>query len=81
LANNRTMADWHRRVLTQTHTVRTYSLASYTLDRLADEHARIIAAVRAGNAAAAETALEHHLRLSLAEMLSRLAAQAEAAAS
>jgi DNA-binding GntR family transcriptional regulator len=73
LSNNRTMAEWHARVLMQTHTVRVYSLASYPMQRLADEHTAIIAAVRQGNAAAAHAALQHHLVLSRDEILSRLA--------
>ena len=71
LAGNRTMADWHLRVLTQTHTVRNYSLASYAPRRLADEHAAIIAAIRSGQARAAHVALDRHLRLSRDEIMSR----------
>jgi DNA-binding GntR family transcriptional regulator len=74
LANNRTLADWHDRVMMQTHTVRVYSLASYPMQRLADEHAAIIAAVRQRDAAAAHAAVQRHLGLSRDEILSRLAA-------
>jgi len=72
LSNNRTLVDWHERVMMQTHTVRVYSLATYPLERLAAEHAAVIAAVQAADAAAARTALKHHLVLSRDEILSRL---------
>jgi DNA-binding GntR family transcriptional regulator len=72
LSDNRTLVDWHERVMAQTHTVRVYSLATYPLARLAEEHAAVIAAVRAGDAAAARAALERHLVLSRDEILSRL---------
>jgi DNA-binding GntR family transcriptional regulator len=71
LAGNRTMAEWHIRVLMQTHTVRNYSLASYAPRRLADEHAAIIAAIQNGDARTAHAALERHLRLSRDEIMSR----------
>ncbi len=73
LASNPTLTDWHERVMTQTHTVRVYSLASYPLQRLADEHDAIVAAVRAGDAAAARDALQRHLVRSRDEIISRLA--------
>jgi DNA-binding GntR family transcriptional regulator len=73
LAANRTMADCHNRVLMQTHTVRVYSLASYPLQRLSDEHTAIVAAISEGSAAAARAALKRHLTLSRDEIVSRLA--------
>jgi DNA-binding GntR family transcriptional regulator len=73
MSDNRTLADWHERVMMQTHTVRVYSLATYPLERLAAEHAAIIAAIRQGDAKAAHAALERHLVLSRDEILSRLA--------
>jgi DNA-binding GntR family transcriptional regulator len=73
LSTNRTLADWHARVMMQTHTVRVYSLASYPMERLANEHAAIIAAIRQRDAAAAHAALQRHLVLSRDEILSRLA--------
>jgi DNA-binding GntR family transcriptional regulator len=73
LSPNRTLADWHERVMMQTHTVRVYSLNTYPPERLAREHAAIVAAIRKGDAAAAHTALQRHLVLSRDEILSRLA--------
>jgi DNA-binding GntR family transcriptional regulator len=73
LSDNRTLADWHERVMMQTHTVRVYSLATYPLERLAREHAAIVAAIRKGDAAAAHAALFRHLVLSRDEIMSRLA--------
>ncbi|WP_158924117.1 GntR family transcriptional regulator [Acidisphaera sp. S103] len=72
LSNNQTLVDWHERVMMQTHTVRVYSLATYPLERLAAEHAAVIAAVRDADATAARAALERHLVLSRDEILSRL---------
>jgi DNA-binding GntR family transcriptional regulator len=80
LSDNQTLVDWHERVMMQTHTVRVYSLATYPLERLAAEHAAIIAAVQATDAAAARAALERHLVLSRDEILSRLRDQDGAAA-
>ncbi len=72
LAGNQTLADWHERVMMQTHSVRVYSLATYPLQRLADEHAAIVAAFRQGDATAVRAALQHHLVLSRDEILARL---------
>lgn len=73
LAANRTLADWHDRVMMQTHTVRVYSLASYPLQRLSNEHAAIVAAISEADAVAAHAALTRHLVLSRDDILSRLA--------
>ena len=72
LASNRSIAEWHVRMLMQTHTLRVYSLASYPLGRLQAEHEAILAALRAGDAPAARSALQRHLSLSRDELLSRL---------
>lgn len=75
LSRNPTLADWHERVMMQTHTISVYSLASYPIRRLDDEHAAIIAAVRQRDAAASQAALQHHLELSRNDILSRLAGE------
>jgi DNA-binding GntR family transcriptional regulator len=72
LTANRTLAAWHERVMMQTHTVRVYSLGSYPLERLAEEHAAIIAAFRAADAHAARLALQRHLLRSRDEIRARL---------
>ena len=73
LADNRVMADWHRRVMAQTHTIRVYSLKNYGRQRLLAEHGAIIAAVREQNLPAAQRALHDHLSLSSQELQSRVA--------
>jgi DNA-binding GntR family transcriptional regulator len=78
LAANRILTDWHERAMTQTHTVRVYSLDSYPLQRLADEHGAIVAAISAADADAAGAALRRHLLLSRDEILSRLVEEPEA---
>ncbi len=77
LAGNQTLADWHERVMMHTHTVRVYSLLTYPLQPLANEHAAIIAAFRQADPAAARIALQTHLLLSRDEILSRLPDEAE----
>jgi DNA-binding GntR family transcriptional regulator len=72
LSDNRTLVEWHERVMLQTHTVRVYSLATYPLERLEAEHAAVVAAVQAADATAARAALKRHLVLSRDEILSRL---------
>jgi DNA-binding GntR family transcriptional regulator len=72
LVGNRTLVDWHERVMAQTHTVFTYSLDSYTMHRLTDEHAAIVGAIAHGDAAASHAALERHLILSRNDIISRL---------
>ncbi len=75
LVGNRTLVDWHERVMAQTHTVRNYSLASYPMQRLADEHAAIVTAIARGDEAAAHDALERHLVLSRDEIIHRLSSE------
>jgi DNA-binding GntR family transcriptional regulator len=77
LAGNQTLADWHERVMMQTHTVGVYSLFTYPLEPLANEHAVILAALQKADAAAARTALYTHLLLSRDDVLSRLPDQPE----
>ena len=71
LAGNRLMSRWHRMVLWQIQTIRNYSLRHYDPERTEREHGAIVAAVRAGDAAAATTALCQHLLASRDEFLSR----------
>jgi DNA-binding GntR family transcriptional regulator len=73
LAANRVMAEWHARLLMQTHTLRVYSVDSYRLGRLQAEHEAIVVALRGGDREAAGAALERHLTLSRDELLARLA--------
>jgi DNA-binding GntR family transcriptional regulator len=72
LAGNRIMAEWHARMLMQTHTLRGPSLDTYPLGRPRTEHDAIVEALDDGDAAAAGAALERHLTLSRDEMLSRM---------
>jgi DNA-binding GntR family transcriptional regulator len=71
LGGNRIMAAWHRTILRQTQTIRSYSLESYDVARARAEHGEIIAALRAGSAAGAVKAVRLHLGRSRDEMLSR----------
>lgn len=71
LAGNPLLVEWHARVMTQTHTVRIYTPATYTPELLRDEHGRIIAALRAGDRDGALAALGQHLRRSEADLVSR----------
>jgi DNA-binding GntR family transcriptional regulator len=71
-AGNRIMAEWHQRIVMQTHTLRIYSFESYALERLRREHEAIIAALRKADAPRARHALAEHLRLSQDELLARL---------
>lgn len=72
---NSVLAGWHRVVLRQTQTIRSYSLAHYDVTRSRTEHAAILGALAAGEAEAAIRALRVHLLASRAEMLSRPAAE------
>ncbi len=72
LVGNRMLVDWHDRVMAQTHTVRNYSLDSYPMERLVDEHAAIVTAIARCDEAAAHAALERHLILSRDDIISRL---------
>jgi len=71
LGCNRITAAWHRTILRQTQTIRSYSLERYDVARARAEHGEIIAALRAGSAAASVRALRLHLCRSRDEMLSR----------
>jgi DNA-binding GntR family transcriptional regulator len=61
LADNRMLAEWHRRVMAQTHTMRVYTLDSYAQDRLRSEHGAILEALRRDDVAGAQAALHTHL--------------------
>lgn len=72
LAGNPLLVDWHQRLLRQTQLVRAYSLRAYDAGRLARaarDHAAILLALREGDPAAANLALETHLATSLASVL------------
>ncbi len=71
LARNRLMAGWHRMALRQTQTIRNYSLSHYDVDRTRREHADIVEALAAGEAALVVAALSAHLTASRDEFLSR----------
>ena len=71
LGGNNLLASWHRLILRQTQTIRSYSLERYDVARMRVEHAAIIAALRGGSATAAVRALRAHLTASRDEMLSR----------
>ena len=71
LADNSVLADWHQRLLRQTQLVRVYSLRSFDTGRLElaqREHAAIIGALHARDAAEAVRALEAHLATSCANV-------------
>ena len=71
LGGNTLLAGWHRLILRQTQTIRSYSLERYDVARVRAEHAAIIAALRDGSSAAAARASRAHLTASRDEMLSR----------
>ena len=71
LGANRTMAGWHRMLLRQTQTIRSYSLERYDIDRARVEHGAIVDALRGTHAPAAVRAVRGHLTRSREEMLSR----------
>lgn len=74
LAGNKLGVAWHAQAMTQTHTVRIYTPATYTPKLLRDEHGAIIAALRSGDEHAASDALRRHLDRSLRDLLTRVAA-------
>jgi DNA-binding GntR family transcriptional regulator len=71
LSRNKVIAAWHRRVINQTHTVRTYSLETYVCPRLAVEHAGLVAALNRGDLAQSVDLLQAHLHNSRDELLQR----------
>ncbi len=73
LSGNKLMAAWHGRVMTQTHTVRVYTPASYTPVLLRTEHGAILDALRDQDEAAAREALRRHLDRSRDDLLTRMA--------
>lgn len=74
LSGNKLIAAWHAQVMTQTHTVRVYTPASYTPALLEEEHGAILGALRVGNQAAVLDALRRHLDRSRQDLLTRMAA-------
>ena len=56
---NGLIADWHLRILRQTHTVFVFTLGNYA--QSVDEHVAILEALKAGNRAAARDLLRRHL--------------------
>ena len=73
LSGNALMAACHTQAMTQTHTVRIYTPATYTPKLLRDEHGAIIAALRTGDEQAASGALRRHLERSERDLLARVA--------
>lgn len=61
-SGNALVAEWHRRILRQTHTVFVYNVGNYT--RSVDEHRLVLDALRAGSRPAARRALTKHLERS-----------------
>lgn len=74
LGGNKLIAGWHGQVMTQTHTVRVYTPASYTPRLLRTEHGAILEALRHNDEAAAQGALCRHLDRSRDDLLTRMAA-------
>ena len=68
---NRVLVGWHRILLRQTQTIRSYSIERYDITRSRTEHGAILATLRAGRVAPAVRAMRLHLEASRAEMLSR----------
>jgi DNA-binding GntR family transcriptional regulator len=75
LGGNAVIAGWHRVLLHQTQTIRSYSLERYDVARARAEHAAIVTAIvtgiDGGTTEAIAAAIHEHLRRSLNEMLSR----------
>lgn len=69
LCGNKLLAELHAKVMTQTHTVRTYANASQVAELLRAEHGAIVDAFRDGRKKAALRALKRHLRRSCRDLL------------
>jgi len=80
LSSNKLISAWHGLAMTQTHTVRVYTPASYTPQLLEAEHGAIVAALRRGDEALALDALRRHLRRREQDLLTRMAAMDDAGA-
>ncbi len=78
LTSNTLMIAWHAQVMTQTHTVRIYTPATYTPELLRAEHGALIAALRAGDEDATLAAVDQHLGRSQLDLMQRAAAMAGA---
>ena len=68
---NAVLSGWHRLLLRQTQTIRSYSLDRYDVMRSRIEHAAILNGLRAGKVGPAIAALQAHLVASRDEMLIR----------
>ncbi len=71
LGGNGLMGGWHRVILRQTQTIRTYSIQSYSVVRAKQEHAAIVDALSRGDLEAAVRSIETHLAASRDELLAR----------
>jgi DNA-binding GntR family transcriptional regulator len=71
LGGNRLLAGWHRVLLQQTQTLKSYSLRNYRVAETRAEHAAIIDALKEGRGSAVVRALRGHLLASRDEMLAR----------
>lgn len=68
---NAVLVGWHRVLLRQMQTIRSYSLDRYDVTRSRSEHAAILAALQSGKVASSVQAMRDHLTASRDEMLSR----------
>jgi DNA-binding GntR family transcriptional regulator len=71
LSKNPVLMDWHRSLMLQTHTLRTYTLHNYSFERARSEHGAILEALRAGDALGLSKMLKYHLTMSRDDLLSR----------
>jgi DNA-binding GntR family transcriptional regulator len=72
LGGNGFIADWHAKIMRQTHTMVVYSAEDYTVDPTVREHNAVLAALADGAMDRAIAALERHLVRSRDDMLSRI---------
>lgn len=73
LSANPILMDWHRALMWQTHTLRTYSLLSYEFGRARSEHLAILEACRGGDLPRLTELLGAHLGASREDLLRRVA--------
>lgn len=69
LCGNAVLCGWHRTILWQTQSIRTYSLETYDFERSRAEHASILAAFRSGDADRITAMLDDHLTKSRDHLL------------
>ncbi len=72
-AGNRFIAEWHTKIMRQTHTVVVYSRENYTIEPTVREHREILDALASGRGKDAPAALERHLLRSRDDMLALVA--------